>query len=83
MHADFTHCMLCNFACFVHWRIQRGGGGAGGLDPPVRNTKKVFFSNPGLDLLKHHKGTKPAFNVGPSSARQRNAIEMAFRMAFR
>ena len=27
-----------------------------------------------LDPLENHKATKPAFNVGPSSARQRNAI---------
>ena len=27
----------------------------------------------------HCKATKPAFNVGPSSARQQNAIPMAFR----
>ena len=39
----------------------------------------------GPDPLKNHKNigflskTKPAFNVGPSTARQRNAIEMAVR----
>ena len=35
--------------------------------------------NTGADPLKTYKATKPAFNVGPSSARQRNAILMAFR----
>ena len=38
-----------------------------------------FLSNTGPDPLKNHKATNPAFNVGPSSARQRNAILMAFR----
>ena len=35
---------------------------------------KGFLSNTGSDPLENHKGTKPAFNVGPTSARQRNAI---------
>ena len=34
----------------------------------------VFLSNTGPDPLKNHKATKPAFNVGPSWAHQRNAI---------
>ena len=58
------------------------GGGAGGPDPPPRlkNHKNIgFLSNTGPDPLQNHKATKPAFNVGPSSARQRNAIEMAVR----
>ena len=38
-----------------------------------------FFRNTGPEPLKNHKATKPAFNVGPSSARQRDAISMAFR----
>ena len=33
-----------------------------------------FISNTCPDPLKNHKATKPAFNIGPSSARQRNAI---------
>ena len=54
-------------------RIQRGGRG---LDPhPPKNHKNVrFLSNTGL----YPQIIKPAFNVGPSSARQRNAILMAF-----
>ena len=43
--------------------------------PPPENQKNIgFFSNTGPDPLKNHKATKPAFNVGPLSARQRNAI---------
>ena len=37
-----------------------------------------FFSNTGMDPLNNHKATKPAFNVGPSLAREENAIEMMF-----
>ena len=33
-----------------------------------------FLSKNGQDPLENHKATKPAFNVDPSSARQRNAI---------
>ena len=33
-----------------------------------------FLSNSCPDPLKNYKATKPAFNVGPPSARQRNAI---------
>ena len=38
----------------------------------------VILSSTGPDPLKNKKAIKPAFNVGPSSARQRNAILMAF-----
>ena len=48
--------------------------GTGGLDPPWKITKIGFLSNTGPDSLKNHKATKSAFNVGPSLARQRNAI---------
>ena len=54
----------------------------GGLTPPppLKNHKqKGFSSNTGPDPLKI-AATKPAFNVGPSSVHQRNAIHlMAFR----
>ena len=58
-------------------RIQ--GGVAGYPDPPpppLENHKNIvgFLSNTGLDTLKNHKATKPAFNGEPPSARQRNAI---------
>ena len=53
-------------------RIQSGGQG---VRTPRKNHKNLgFLSNTGPDLLKNHKATKPAFNVGPLSARQRNAI---------
>ena len=53
-----------------------GGGGQGsGLPRPLENHKAIGFpSNTGLDPLKNHKATKPAFNVGPLSAHQGNAI---------
>ena len=49
-----------------------GGGGAGGPNPPpLKNHKNIeFLINTSPDHLKNHKATKPAFNVGPSSARQ-------------
>ena len=47
-----------------------------GSDPhPLENHNHIgFLSNTGTDPFKNHKATKPAFNVWPSSARQRNAI---------
>ena len=55
-----------------HERIQGGGGGTGS---PRKKQKNIgFLCNIGPDPLKNHKAAKPAFNVGPSSARQRNAI---------
>ena len=52
-----------------------GGGGGRGSGPPLENYKnRGFLSNTGSDPLKNYRATKPAFNVGPSSARQRNAI---------
>ena len=48
---------------------ERGTGGP--HPPPPPKNHKI---NTGSDLLKNHKATKPAFNVGPSAARQRNAI---------
>ena len=54
--------------------VDRGSG------HPLKNRKNIgFLSNFGPDPLINRKDTKPAFNVGPSSARKRNAIEMAFR----
>ena len=45
-------------------------------DPPLpKNHESIgFLCNTGPDHLKNHKATKPALNIGPSSARQRNAI---------
>ena len=58
---------------------SRGGGGAWGPDPPENHKNIGFLCNTGPDLLKNHKATKPAYNVGPSSADQQNAISMTFR----
>ena len=49
--------------------------GAGGPDPPKNHKNIGFPSN-----IENHKATKPAFNGGPLSARQRKAILMAFRL---
>ena len=47
----------------------------GGIRTALKNHKNLgFLSNTGPDPLKNYKATKPAFNVGPPSARQRNAI---------
>ena len=49
--------------------------GERGSGPPLENHKNIgFLSNTGPDPLKYPIATKPAFNVGPSSARQRNTI---------
>ena len=50
-----------------------------GSGPPEKLQTLRFFSNFGPYPLKNHKATKPACNVWPTSARQRNAIQMAFR----
>ena len=54
-------------------RIQRWGDRGSGS--PLKNHKIIgFLSNTGRVTIQNHKATKPALNVGPSSARQRNAI---------
>ena len=57
--------------------VWRGGGEGGGgreYGPPLKNHKNIgFLSNTGPHPLKNHNTTKPAFNVGSTSARQRNA----------
>ena len=57
--------------------------GAGGPDPPpppLKNHKNIgLLSNTDPESLKNYKAAKPAFYNGPSLARQRNAISMAFR----
>ena len=63
----------CESSPKSHMRIQRGTGGQ--TPPPLENHKNIgVLSNTGLDPLKNDKATNLAFNVGPSSARQRNAI---------
>ena len=65
MHANVN--ILANPFADPEWG---GGGGGGGV-----NQKAIrFLSNSGLDPLENHKATKTAFNVGPSSAHQRNTI---------
>ena len=56
------------------WADPEGDRGSG-PPPPAKHHKNIgFLSNNSSDPLKNHKATKLAFNVGPSSARQRNAI---------
>ena len=55
--------------------MRKSRGGTGGPTSTLENHKNIgFLSNTGPDPLKNHKATKPAFNVGLSSARKRNAI---------
>ena len=62
----------------VHGRIQRGEPGV--RPAPLKNHKNIgFLGNTGPDPMENHKASKPALYVGPPSARQRNAILMAFR----
>ena len=61
----------------MHGRIQRSDRSSG---PPEKAQKyRVSLQNWSRSPEKKHKAIKPAFNVGPSSARQQNAISMAFR----
>ena len=62
---------LCRgIICFDMHASRGGGGGGGGSRPPLKNHKAIslFTCNTGQNQLKKHKATKPAFNVGPSSA---------------
>ena len=55
--------------------MDRKGGGGGGAGPLLENHKaKGFLSNTGLEPLENGNTTKPAFNVGQSSALQGNPI---------
>ena len=63
----------------AHGRIQRGGQGVRTQTPEKSQKNRVSLQNWSGSPKKNSKVTKPAFNVGPSSARQRNAISMAFR----
>ena len=80
-----AHCILIPFTyhrrserqekvSYIHARTHRGWGQGSGH--PLKNHKNIgFLSNTSPDPLKNCKATKPAFNVGPSSALQRNAID--------
>ena len=71
---------MFQLACSLVMGGSREGTGGPDPPPPMKNHKNIgFFTNTGPVPLKTHKATKPAFDVGPSSARQRNAIAMAFR----
>ena len=75
---------ICDYKYFsvIHGGIQRGGGGGGGtgVRTPLKNHKNIgFLCNTDPDPMKNHIATKPAFNVGPSSARQQSTISMVFR----
>ena len=64
----------------LHYPDMGGSRGETGGPDPLKNHKNIgFLCNTDQDPLKNRNATKPAFNVGPSSARQRNAISMAFR----
>ena len=52
--------------------------GTGGPDPPDKSQNIGFLRNTGPDPLKITKLPKPAFNGGPSFARQQNANQIAF-----
>ena len=57
---------------------SRGRGAGVRSPPPLKNHKNIgVISSTGPDPWKITKLPKPAFNVGPSSARQRNVIERA------
>ena len=49
-------------------------GGGSGSRHPEKHKAILFLSNTGLHPMKNHQASKSAFNVGPSSPRQRNAI---------
>ena len=56
-----------------------GGGGTGGPDPPEKSQKYRVSYQYRSGSPENHKAAKSAYNGGPLSARQRYAIEMAFR----
>ena len=61
----------------LHAQIQRVEQGVW-TPTPCKITKAGFLSNTGPDSLKNHKATKPAFNGGPSSARQQTSLKWLF-----
>ena len=70
--------MFIIFIVFNFMSGSRGGGGEEGVRTPHEKSQNMgFLSNTGPDHLKNHKATKPAFNVGSSSARQRNGVSLA------
>ena len=67
--------MNCTWKCYNHLVEENSyadpeGGGDRVSGPPLKNLKSIgFLSKIGTKPLEVHKATKPAFNVGPSSAR--------------
>ena len=75
-------CICDKYQNLIHYNACAGPewGTKGQDPPPPENLQKIgFLSNSDLDPQKNYEATEPAFNVGQSSARQRNAILMAFR----
>ena len=72
---DGSFTQVCSYSLSIYDAFSIGfawtdpEGGTGGPDPPIG-----FLSITGPDPLKNRKATKLAFNVRPSSARQRKAI---------
>ena len=61
-------------AAFRNFHARSQSGGQGVRISTEKSQIITFLSITGSDPLKNHKDTNPAFNVGPSSARQRKAI---------
>ena len=71
MDANTISLIVFLFLSEYHMNGMRGSTGGTGDWTPLKNHKNIgFLSNTGPDPLKNHKATKPAFNIGPSSACQ-------------
>ena len=83
MYAGMCRAIL-KIQCMARMKSLNMGGsrrGTGGPDP-LKNDKIIgFLCNTGPDPLKNHKATKPAFNVGSSSARQASETPFNWRFA--
>ena len=61
--------------CHFHAEIQSGDRRVWTPPPPLENHKTIgFLSKTGPEPQENHIASKPAFNVGPLSACQQNAI---------
>ena len=70
---SLTSLIGCNIV-----RIQRGWGRQGCWTPLENHQNKGFLCNTGPDPIKKSQSYQASIQVGPSSARQRNVILMAF-----
>ena len=77
------HCCLSSvFRSFIAFikpmrgsrKFCQSGSNFGGPSPPIITKNIGFLSSSGPDPRKNQKATKPEYNDGPQSARQRNAI---------